>query len=436
MKDPRDRLTSGLTRGRLTLELRRSLPSIPVLVLGAVATVAGGLLIFSQLSNTLFKDTRELRFAVDDAYGVLPGVDDVRYRGVPAGTILEVERRGTTPVLRVKLRSDFPVYRDVRAELRPETPLNDQYLDIVEPGTPKAGRLDGDAVVPSSRTRANVKINDVLNTLQANERTRLGQLLDNLGNGLADRGNALRAAVAATTPFVRSADRITAELARRDRALRRLVRNAGILTTTLGERETALRTLVRDGSATLGALQEGSADLDRTLRALPGTTRAIDTSFRAVTGVLDDVDAAVDGLQPIAGDLPATLATVRRLDDVLDPAVRRLGRPVDRLTPLAAALRPLAAQLDGAVDALTPQTGSIDKATRSLALCEDAIRGFFQWNASLSKFGDVRGPIPRGNLALNAPDIGLADVPRRRPAPNCAGGVTTDGRVPTKEDES
>lgn len=435
MKDPRDRLTSGVTRGRLALEARRSLPYVPTLILAVVATLVGAAAIFSQLSNTLFKSTNEYRFAVDDAYGVLPGVDDVRYRGVPAGTIKEVERDGIQPVLRVSLRSDFPtIYKDVRAELRPETPLNDQYLDIVDPGTPQAGELDGD-VVSAARTSTNVKINDVLNTLEANERTRLSQLLDNLGNGLGDRGDDLRIAVATFTPFVRSATVLAEQLAQRKRSVKRLVSNAATLTEALGERETEIRRLVSEGAATLGTLQAGSADLDATLRALPGTTRAIDSSFRAVTAVLDDVDRAVGDLRPIAEDLPQSLATVRRLEDVLGPAVSRLARPVERLVPFARALRPVASELSRTVDALAPQTDSIDKTTTSLVKCEAGIKGFFQWNASLSKFGDVRGPVPRGNLAMQAPDLGVPGVAKRVAPENCAGGVTLNGRTPTKEDE-
>jgi phospholipid/cholesterol/gamma-HCH transport system substrate-binding protein len=428
-------MTHGVTRGRLLLEFRRSTRAIPVLVVGAVLTVVGAALIFSQLTNTLFKSTREARFAVNDAYGVLEGVDDVRYRGVPAGTIQAIERVGAQPVLRIKLRDDYPVYRDARAELRPETPLNDQYLDIIDPGTPKAGRLPDDEVVPASRTAVNVKINDVLNTLQANERTRLAALLDNLGNGLQDGGAELRRTLDIFTPFVREAGSITDELAKRETLVKRLIGNVGTLTASLGDREQQIRYLLRDGSAVLGTLQEGSGDLDRTIRALPGTTSSINASLRAVDGVLGDVDGAIGDLTPIAEGLPANLKTVRDLRAVLDPAVRELAEPVERLVPLARTLDPLATDVNAAVAALRPQTDSLNKVTDSLVKCEKDVRGFFQWNASLSKFGDARGPIPRGNLAVGIPDVGLPGVPRRPAAKNCAGGKTIGGRAARKADE-
>lgn len=434
MIDPRLRISAGLNRARLRIEVRRALPAIPTLVVGAVLAAVGAAVLFSQLTPTLFKSTREVRLAIDDAYGILGGVDEVRYRGVPAGTISKIDREGTRLVLRVAVRKEIPLYRDLRAELRPETPLNDMHLDIVDPGTRATGDV-GDDIVPETRTETSVKINDVLNTLRAPVRTRLMQLLDNFGNGLDDRGEALRTAFNAAVPFVANAEQVLAELAARERLTKRLVRNTGVLTEELGNREALLRRLIRDGSATLGTLNDGSSDIDAVLRQLPGVATEAQSSFTAVDLVVRDVDGALVDLAPVARRLPADLATIRRLTKALDPAVASLRTPVRALDPLALTLRPVARDLDRTVAALSPNVGSINKIAASTAKCDKAIAHFFQWNASLSKFGDVRGPIPRGSLAVNVPDSGVEGVRRRDPAENCAGGTTLDGRVPTKADE-
>lgn len=432
--DTRDRITEGVNPTRLRLETKRSIPSLPVIVLGVIGTLVGAALLFSQLTPTLLKATNEYRVAIDDAYGILEGVDEVRYRGVPAGLIQGIERDGTDLVLVVSLREEYPIYKDARAELRPETPLNDMFLDIIDPGTKVAGEL-GEDTLSETRTDTSTKINDVLNTLRADERTRLAQLLDNLGNGLADEGRGLRAAVAEFTPFVAQAGVIADELAERETATKRLITNATILTTTLGESETELRTLIRDGSATLGTLQEGSADLDATLAELPPTVSEISSSFAAVRGVVDELDEAVSDLGPVADRLPRGLRTARDLEDDLGPAVRELQQPVQRLVPLTEALRPVTGDLKASVAALRPEVGSIDKATTSVAACEDGIIGFFQWNSSLSKFGDIRGPVPRGNVAFGVPDTGAPGLKTRKAPPNCADDHTIGGRPATKKDE-
>jgi virulence factor Mce-like protein len=433
--DTRERLTEGMSRARLRLESRRAIRSLPPIVLGVVVTLVGGALLFSQLTPTLFKSTREVRVAIDDGFGVLPGVNQVRYRGVPAGQIKAVERDGTQLVLRLSVRKDFPIYKDARAELRPETPLNDMYLDVIDPGTKAAGVLGSGDVLPEPRTETNVKIDDVLNALQPTTRVRLEQLLDNLGGGLKDRGAGLRAAVAEFTPFIADAGKVSSAIARHEGLMKRLVHNAGILTTELGDRQKQVRTLVSAGSATLGALQEGSPGLNQTLAELPGVVREVNASFAAVRGVVGDVDRAVSDLDPVADRLPGALTDVRALNGALSPAARRLRSTVTQLTPLATSLRPVARDLQASIVALRPQAGSINYVTDSLAKCEQGVIGFFQWNASLSKFGDISGPIPRGNLAVGVPDLGLTNTKTRTPAKNCAGGHTIAGKVPTAEDE-
>ena len=43
---------------------------------------------------------------------------------------------------------------------------------------------------------------------------------------------------------------------------------------------------------------------------------------------------------------------------------------------------------------LSPQVGTFNHTTQDLVLCQKGVQGFFQWDASMSKFGDVRGPEP------------------------------------------
>lgn len=431
--DVRGRISEGVNRSRLKLEAKRAVRPLVVVLGGLAIGAVIGAWLLSHVAPTLLKNTYEARFAVRDAYGVLPEVDKVRYRGIPAGTITKLQREGTQVVLTAEIDRKYgPLFRDVRAALRPQTPLNDMYLDIVDPGSEKAGKLDG--IAAERQTDTSVKINDVLNTLETSERTRLAALLDNLGNGLEDGGRRLRAAVTQLTPFLESVAGVTDQLARRRTATKRLVHNVSVLTDELRRRDGHLRRLVRDGGATFGTLQAGSADLDATLRAIPGTFRELQTSFASVRGVLDDVDEAVTALDPVAEKLPASLASVRRLEPVLGDAVDDLQQPVQRLLPLTRALQPVADDLEGSLVALRPQAGSIEKIVNAVDGCLPGIRGFFQWNASLSKYGDARGPIPRGNLAIGVPDTG-ALATKREPGKSCAPGHAIGGRVPTPEDE-
>jgi ABC-type transporter Mla subunit MlaD len=236
-------------------------------------------------------------------------------------------------------------------------------------------------------------------------------------------------------PFVEQAGTVAKQLGRRGPQVRRLVSNMRVLTRELGSRQNALRTLVGEGARTLSTLQAGSPDLDATLRELPGVQIAIDRSFAATRGVLGDVDDALRALDPVARELPTSLRALRTLGDDLRPTVRALQKPVGRLTPLATALAPLAGALDQAVTTLKPQAPTVNKVTRDLADCKKGVQNFFQWNVSMAKFGDARGPVPRGNVVLGAQSSGLFNDPQEYAPQACTPGRVIGGRVPTDKDK-
>lgn len=436
MIEVRDRLTERINRARLKLEVRRSAGPAIVVAIGIIVGLGLWAYVGSNISETLLSSTREVRFAVDDSKGVTEGLHEVRFKGIKAGSITGVEMDGTQPIVTAEVQEKYgPIYRDARAQLRPNTALQDMYIDIVDRGSPSAGEATPDRPLPAKQATSPVHVGDVLNVFRADVRDRLSQMLDNLGNGLEDRGARLRTAFSEFVPFLQTAGRISEQLADRRPMVKRLVHNVALLTRELRRRDIELRRVVREGSVTLTTLREGSADLDATLRELPPTLGSIDSSFAAVRGVLGDVDRAVRSLYPVAERLPRSLSALRRLSSSASPAVRALQRPVRRLVPFADELAPLSANLRDAVSALLPQADTIDLLTRRVAGCETGIQGFFQWDASMSKYGDVRGPIPRGNVVFGAQSSGAIGDPNEYAPQACTPGGPIGGRVPTPDDE-
>jgi hypothetical protein len=83
---------------------------------------------------------------------------------------------------------------------------------------------------------------------------------------------------------------------------------------------------------------------------------------------------------------------------------------------------------------LAPQVDTVDKVTTDLALCKTGVQNFFQWNASMAKFGDIRGPIPRGNLVLGGSSSSVIPDPGEVANQGCTPGKLIGGRVPRPED--
>jgi ABC-type transporter Mla subunit MlaD len=435
MIDVRGRSSDKINRARVELELRRSIRPLMVVLMGAAIGLAITLYIASNLSPTFLSKTNTYRFAVVDATGVVPGSQEIRFKGIPVGVIKDVKLDGKEPVITGSFKRSYgPIYRNATAQLRPSTPLMDIYLDILDRGTPSAGKLGGDEPLASSQTRTSVNVADVLNVFRSNVRGHLGAVLDNLGHGLQDGGAQLRASIVQLTPLVAVAGKITAQIARRERATKRLVHNTSSLMGALAERDKDLRGMVNNAGSALSGLQSARPDLDATLRELPRLVAQTDTSMTSLGGVLGDVDGASVALRPVASRVSSALRTVRQLNGAAAPAVRALGVPVRKLVPFGESLRPLAAGLRTTATSLLPHTRVLNRTVQDLVDCEKGIKGFFQWTASLGKFGDARGPVPRGNLAAGVQSLSVSS-PLETALPTCAPGTAMGPGIPTAKDK-
>jgi ABC-type transporter Mla subunit MlaD len=429
--DVRDRLAERVTLERLALELSRSRRALLVVLIGAVGGLLSWGYIFSRIGSNLVASTHTISFAVDDATGVVASRDQVRVKGIPAGTITAVKLVHGTPVLTASIDTKYgAIYNNARAQLRPATALQDMYLDIVDPGTASAGIARAGDPLPASQTDTSVNIADVLEAFNPDVREHMAVVLRDLGGGLADRGARLRIAFSELVPLVRTVGRITDQLSRRSDLTKRLVHNFALLTGELGRRQAQLRTLVIEGAQTLGTLQTSSGSLGATLAQLPPTLSAIDSSLTAVRGVLPDVNGALRALEPVAGRLPSGLTALRNLSSEAKPAVAALQTPIARLVPFAQAVKPLASNLEAAVTALAPQTGAVNHVTDALERCtaNQAVQDFFQWTASVFKPADARGVAPRGDLTIGLDSIAGIKDPNEQPTqPTCVTAAPLGG---------
>jgi hypothetical protein len=101
---------------------------------------------------------------------------------------------------------------------------------------------------------------------------------------------------------------------------------------------------------------------------------------------------------------------------------------VGRLAALSSALVPVTGSVASAASALRPQVPVLDRTTKDLVGCEKGIQGFFQWDASLTKFGDSRGAVPRGNFAGGATTSGVITDPSEFAPKSCTPGGPIGGR--------
>jgi phospholipid/cholesterol/gamma-HCH transport system substrate-binding protein len=435
MIDVRERISGGNLRHRAARQAKRSVRPLLTLAIAFAIAAACSVYLLLQIDKTALVSSSTYSFQVADATAVAPGVDEVRFKGIPAGKIVSVKLQGSQPVITVQLESSFGrIYRNATAALRPNTPLQDMYLDITSRGTTGAGRASVTNEVPVDQTTTSVSISDVLDVFGSSQRARLAQLLGALGNGLADRGSSLRASFVELVPFVVQAGRITQQLDLRSRLTKQLIHNTGVLTTTLGQRATEIRTLVAEGAKTMGTLGANSSAVEQTLTQLPPTISSAERALTALQGVLPSVNGALSSLYPVSSRLPSALRDIRRLTRVARPAVIALQSPVTKLVPLARSLVPVSSNLNSSVKSLLPQVPVLNETVSDVGNCLPSLYGFFAWDASMAKFGDARGGAPRGNAVAGAQSLAGTKSPFEFAPQACTPGKAIGGRLPTAGD--
>jgi ABC-type transporter Mla subunit MlaD len=436
MIDVRDYRTERMNRARLSLEIKRALRAG---IWVAASLIVAGLIVVqiaSNLGSSIGGSSQSVSFMVSNANDVVAQSDEVRFLGIPAGRIQSVRMTAAGPEITASFDSQYgEIYRNAQAVVRPNTALEDMYLDIVDPGTKSAGLAGTAHPLPAAQTDTSVNVDDVLDTFNTDSRASLRALLDNLGNGLGDHGASLREGFVDAVPFIQVAGRLAGQLADRAPLVRQLVHNTSVLTSDLGHNQVSLERLISAGSATLTTLEDNSSNLGATLSDLPPTLTDLRSSLSSVSSVLGRVDTAVQSLYPVADQLPTSLAAVRALSASASPAVRALQTPVQRLVPLARYLVPLSSNLAATVSRLLPQVPALSKLVADLAGCRTGVQGFFEWNPSLAKYGDERGQSPRGNVAFGAQSSGVLTDPFEQAEQACTSGMPVGGAVATSASE-
>jgi phospholipid/cholesterol/gamma-HCH transport system substrate-binding protein len=430
----RDRITERVNVSTFNLELRRAIRPLIVIAIGFVIAIACVEYILFGISGGI-GSTHTMKIEVSDATGVVPGRAESRFYGIRAGFITGAQLEGGHAVLTVSIADKFGnVYKNAQAELRPNTALNDMYLDITNRGTPSAGIAGPNYTIPIDQTHSPTNLADVLNTFQPDVRDQLNNILDDAGNGLADRGADLKRAFALLAPLLSIAGNVSQQLAVRSDLTKQLVHNTSILTQTLAQRSTQLHGLVTNGTHTLEALAtEGGAPLRQTIALGPSVLSLAHNTFTAFQNDTPELDQLLGDLGPVAKALPSGLANLKALARRADPAVVKLQTPVTRLVPLADALRPLAGQLSTALTRMQPQIADVNDATTDLVQCGNDINEFFNWDVSMSKFTDSIGATVRGNLNFGFYSVPGVTQTNFTQGHNCSGG-TALGAVPTPKD--
>ncbi|HEV3002248.1 MAG TPA: MlaD family protein [Solirubrobacteraceae bacterium] len=325
-----------------------SIAANPVLI-GAATTlvvIVAVFLAYNANNGLPFVPTYDLRAEVPNASNLVRG-NEVRIGGSRVGVVDEIAARprrdGTVvAVLNLKLETAVdPLPKDSTLIVRPRSALGLKYVEITK-GTSSEGFESGATIPVASASPKPVEIDEVFATFD--EPTRAGQrtVLDELGGGLAARGQALNDALGVLPALMRSLEPVAKNLADPRTDLRGLVRGlAQAAAEAAPVAETQAR-LFRNLDVTFRALAEVAPQLQETIStSVPALETGIE-SLPPQRPFLRNSAALFRELRPGVRALRTAAPTLADALEIGTPVLRRSVDLSRRLPPLFRSLQDFA----------------------------------------------------------------------------------------------
>jgi len=272
-----------------------------VLVYMAIASSALLYMGYKMVGNcSVFAHCQTLNIEFKDTAGLLK-TNDVRMAGVTAGQVQDIKVQGNYAVAAVQVNQGYaPVYKDAHAIVRPKNLLGETYVEI-DRGHPNAGNFGDGDTIKLINTITPVQIDDVLNALDPDTRTKLQVVINSLGEATAARGQDLNistldlrriaADLAVTsTSLNQEKDNLDALLVQFDLAQKMFADFHTQLAQVLADWNTSSTTLMNHDvqlASALGHLNTVLGDLDS---ALTPNTRPLTTMVANLPGTIDNTN--------------------------------------------------------------------------------------------------------------------------------------------------
>jgi ABC-type transporter Mla subunit MlaD len=387
-----------------------------VLAIACVLVAASALVVFGTGADD--GGAYRVRAIFMNAFSVIPG-EDVKVAGVKVG---KVESLDVTPDHKaaVVLRIDRPGFddfrRDAECSIRPQSLIGEKFVACT-PTQPRPegaqappplrkierGPGKGQYLLPVSQTSKPVDLDLVNNTLRLPYRERLAIIVNELGTGVAGRGEDLRQAIRNADPALKETDKVLKILAEQNRVLADLARDGDRILAPLSRDRAQVADFVSQANTTAQATAERSSDLEQNIAKLPAFLRELKPTMERLGGlagqmtpVLADlhdqapsIDRFVEQLGPFSKAGTPALQTLGDTADVARPALVKSKPTIEQTGQLAKSAKPVANNLASLTTSLR-DTGGIEQLMDWIYYQVSAINGY-----------DENGHYLRAGLLLN-----------------------------------
>jgi phospholipid/cholesterol/gamma-HCH transport system substrate-binding protein len=195
---------------------------------------------------------------------------------------------------------------------------------LLEPGPAEAPKIDPGGLIRVERTRSEVNLDAVFDTLDPSTRAGLKNLIRGEAASLQGRGREANQALKYLAPGLQSTSDVTAELARDQPTFDHLIVQGAQAMQALASRSQQLSQLIANTSTATGAIANQSQALTQALTLFPGTLRRSTTTLAGLDTTLDALDPLVAASKPAARRLPQFAANLNTLLGVAIPTLANL----------------------------------------------------------------------------------------------------------------
>jgi ABC-type transporter Mla subunit MlaD len=332
--------------------------------------------------------------AIFDTGGFLVPGEEVRIAGARVGAVDSVDVTGADESVHedgspepgkavVVLSIDDPGFQDFRTDaqclIRPQSLLGEKFVECKAtqpraPGSEPPPELDvigegepgeGQRLLPLERNGKAIDLDLVNNIMREPYPDRFRLILNDLGAGLAARGDDLEEVVERANPALQQTNRVLDILARQNRRLASLARDGDRVLAPLAAQRERIGGFINNATTTAEATAERRADLEAQFQKLPGF-------LRELRSTMTELDNFSTTSTPVISDLGDAAPDLNRINLALEPvsrsgttALTSLGDAAEASTPDLVASEPVLRDLRDLARDTRPVAGNLKKLLRN-----------------------------------------------------------------------
>ncbi len=409
--------------------------------------------------------TYEVRAIFDSAGFAVEGVE-VRVAGANVGVVSDLAVTGNDEIATVDgepspgkaalvLRIDDPGFQDFREDasclIRPQSLIGEKFVEC-EPTQPRAAGSEpppelatiedgqpgaGQRLLPLENNGKSVDLDLVNNIMEAPYPDRFRLILNDLGAGLAARGDELGEIIERSNPALRETNEVLAILARQNRVLAQLATDSDAVIGALARERSSISSFINQSEVVGAATAERAGDLEETFARFP-------SFLRELRSTMDRLDAFSTAATPVFSDLGDVAPTLTRASRALGPfsdattkALVSLGNATEGAGPNIVASDPVIRQVRKLAKSGKPATTNLRKFLTSWRKTDgyrNLARLFFNASGAVNPFDQyghfIRALLPTNNC------VDYETIPEAGCSANFAAATFSAPARPARRDRS